>query len=58
MLRVTYLLLGLSCMVAACGKKGPLDPPVSDMKVQYPAVYPKSAGDDQDFSIYENENRE
>ncbi len=36
---VAILLLG-SCMLAACGKKGPPDPPGPASAITYPKAYP------------------
>ena len=39
-MRVVVVLLAAACLLAACGKKGPNDPPGPQERIIYPKSYP------------------
>jgi predicted small lipoprotein YifL len=39
-MRTLLVLLAAACLLAACGKKGPNDPPGPPDKIIYPKAYP------------------
>jgi predicted small lipoprotein YifL len=41
-LRIVLVLLAAACLLNACGKKGPPDPPGPPAKIIYPKQYPKN----------------
>jgi predicted small lipoprotein YifL len=39
-MRVVLILLAAACLLAACGKKGPNEPPGPQDKIIWPKLYP------------------